>query len=493
MTIIWQFSTRPRLRDSNGRLVVCWVSDRELETNIKTLYQADKNANTEFWAQLFLNTFDCEPLALRHMSAYLEKLGYRVANKVYRKLNNFGHYSQLRYEQHDIWQIAWSFSSTPDIFFSNFNSQLPLENYAVTKMEGKINDEIVHNLGMHRRRSDWGLLRYSSRTYLQEALQNQGYMQPQLSCYLLSWDSFKEIYAPQRVTGSRSLPPPTDEQLQQIATLYNHLIQLSPQVATLDTANQATIEAKLKVCIQSLRAYQSRDFVSLDSPTGGNEDSTVLSEIIADSASESGWEQIEIQEPAFALMEILTELLTRIDEDTNNCLLLTCGFDLDYRSIAPLFEIYYTTVGNRYNRARQQLLKQVAQWAQERLSVIPNSESLNEMHAPLNECLKKYYESLIFRSVFETAWQQLDYQRRNILYLRYFRQMDVLAIARQLQLGELEVSNGLVRGKQELVAAIQEWIQNRLNVFPDLLHPLADKIANFVERLIANYPAPDFT
>ncbi len=492
MTIIWKFSTHPRLFDSNGLWNVYWVSDRELETNIRTLCQSEPNADAEFWARLFLNTLNCEPLAKRHMSAYLEKLGYRVANKVYRELNNFGHYTQLKYDQHDIWQIAWSFSSAPDIFFRNFNSGLPLENYAYIKMKGKIKDEIVRNLGMHKRRSDWGLLRYSTRTYLQEALQNQGYRQPQLSCYLLAWDSFKEIYAPQRATGSRSLPAPTDEQLHIMANLYNHLLQSSPQVAEFGTANQATIEEWLNECITALRRYQTRHIVSLDSPTPENEDSAPLSEIIPDRASSSGWEQIEIQESTLALMAVLTELLTRTNSDTDNCLLLIYGFDLDYRSIAPIFEIYYTTVRSRYNRAMQQLLQQVAQWAQERLSVIPDSESLNEMHTTLKECLKKYYEGLIFRSVFGTAWQQLDCQRRNILHLHYFRQMDISAIAHQLQLSELEVSNELVTLRQELAAAIREWIQNRLNIPPDLLNPLADKIVTLVQRLIANFPDPDF-
>ncbi|MEP0872807.1 hypothetical protein NDA01_23605 [Trichocoleus desertorum AS-A10] len=491
MTIIWKFSTHPRLKDSNGRPGVYWVSDRELETNIRTLCQSDKNADAEYWARLFLNTFDSDPLALRHMSTYLEKLGYRAANEVYRKVSNFQQHTQLRYNQHDIWQIAWSFSSTPDIFFSNFNSQLALENYAYRKIKGKINDEIVRNLGMEKRRSDWGLLRYGTRTYLQEALQNQGYKQPQLDCYLLTWDSFKEIYAPQRATGSSSLPAPTDEQLDTMANLYNKLVQ-SPQVAALGKANQAKIETWLHECIQALRTYQTKHLISLDAPTGGKEDSPVLSETIPDAASESQWEQIEIQEPTFALTAILTELLTRIDPNTDNCLLLRHGFDLDYRSIAPIFDIYYTTVRNRYNQATQQLLRQVAQWAQEKLSVIPDSESLNEMHIALQEYLKKYYENLIFQSVFRTAWQQLDDQHRKILHLHYFRQTDVSEIARQLQLCELEVSNKVVTGREELAIAIREWIQNRLNILPDLLNPLTDKIVILVQRLIANFPDPDF-
>ncbi|WP_414589808.1 hypothetical protein [Scytonema sp. PCC 10023] len=489
MTIIWKFSTHPRLKDSNGRLDVYWVSDRELETNIRTLCQSEPNTDAEFWARLFLSTFEYELLALRHMSAYLEKLGYQAANKVYGKLRNF---LQFNYDRHDIWQIAWLFSSTPDIFFNNFNSQLPLQNYAVRKMEGKIKDEIVRNLGMEKRRSDWGLLRYSTRAYLLEALQNQGYRQPHLNCYLLAWDSFKEIYAPQGATDSRSLPAPTDEQLHIMTNLYKQLVQSSPQVADLSKANQVTIKAGLEKCIQVLRRYQTRRFVSLDSPTGGNENSDSLSEMIPDGTYESGWEQIENQEHAIALMAILTELLTRIDSDTDNCLLLRYGFDLDYRSIAPIFKIYYTTVRYHDNKATQQLLAQVAQWAQERLNVIPDSESLNEMHTALKECLKKYYEGLIFRSVFGTAWQQLDYQRRNILHLRYFKQINVSAIASQLQLGELEVNNKVVTGRQELAAAIREWIQKRLNIPPDLLNPLTDKIATLVQKLIANFPVPDF-
>jgi DNA-directed RNA polymerase specialized sigma24 family protein len=491
MRIIEQFSRYPRIKESNGHPAMCLVSDHELETNMRILCHSDPNAKAEFWARFFLKTLDCEPLALRHMSAYLYDLGYRVANKVHDKLSNLQQYTQLGHDRYALWQIAYSFSCKPTEFFRDFDPVRPLENYAYKKMEGRIRDEIVR-LGMGRLRSDWALLRYSGRAYLTEALQNQGYKQPQLDCYLLAWHSFREIYAPQRATGGRKLPAPTDEQLQQIANLYNKLLVQSPQVAALGTADRTKIEGYLLECIQALRKYQTRYFVPLDAPGGANEDSPPLLETIPDPESEFGREQIEIQEPALALMTALTDLLARMDEKTDNCLLLMYGFDLDYRSIAPLFEVYYTTVRNRYNRATQQLLGQVAQWAQEKLGVTPDSESLNEMHAPLKECLNKYYEGLIFQSVFRTAWQQLDYQRRNILHLHYFRQMDELAIACQLQLGELEVSNELVTGRQELAAAIREWIHNRLNIPPDLLNPLADKIVTLVQRLIANFPDLDF-
>jgi hypothetical protein len=56
----------------------------------------------------------------------------------------------------------------------------------------------------------------------------------------------------------------------------------------------------------------------------------------------------------------------------------------------------------------------------------------------------------------------------------------------------LEVSNKVVTGREELAAAIREWIQTRLNVFPDLLNPLADQIATLVEKLIANFHTFDF-
>jgi hypothetical protein len=343
---------------------------------------------------------------------------------------------------------------------------------------------------MQKKRSDWGLLRYSTRAYLLEALQHQGYRQPHLNCYLLAWDSFKEIYAPQQATDNRSLPAPTDEQLHMMVNLYNQRVQLSPQVADLSEANQVTIEAGLEKCIKALRRYQTRHLVSLDSPARENEDSDPLSEMIPDRASESQWEQIEVQEPTLALTAILRDLLTCIDSDTDNCLLLRYGFDLDYRSIAPIFGVYYTTIRHRVNRAMQQLLAQVAQWAQENLDFTPDSESLKEMDIQLKEYLKNYYLCLILRSVFRPAWQQLDCQYRDLLNLYYLRQMDVSAIACQMQLNELEVSNGLIIGRQELAAAIREWIQNRLNIAPDLLNPLLDKIVTLI--LTANFPDLDF-
>jgi DNA-directed RNA polymerase specialized sigma24 family protein len=484
--IIEMFSKHPRINNNNERPAwkPDWEPDSKLEANIRNLCHSDPNMDTEFWARFFLKTLG-EPLALRHMVAYLERLGYQAAENVYKKLSNFQHYTQFRYERYDIWQIAWSFSSRPTEIFRKFNPQQPLKKYAYKTIEGKIRDEIVR-LGMGRLRADWALLRHCGRAYLREALQNEGLRQLQLERCLLAWRSFKEIYTSKKAPDSRTLPEPQNEQLEQMTDLYNNLVQ-SPQVAALGTADRAEIEAWLRQCIQALRRYQNRIFVPIDAPRGGHEDSPPLLETIPDPKSESRWEQIEIQQTAEQLMAVLREMLTQIDEEADNCLLMRHGFDLDYRSIAPFFNVYYTTVRNRYNSEMLQLREGVARWAQEELDVTPDSESLDEMHIQLQECLNKYYFDLIFQSVFRPSWQQLDCQRRNILYLRYFMQKDEVAIARQLALSELEVSNKLVTGKQELAAAIQEWIQNRTNVLPNLLNPLVDRIATFVERLIADY------
>lgn len=142
-------------------------------------------------------------------------------------------------------------------------------------MEGKITDEIFSNLWIEKRRSDWALLRYSTRRSLQKALQHQGYSQPPLDRYLVARDCFKEIYAPPPA-GSHSLPAPTDEQFQDMADLYNRLVQPN-QVTAPGTANRATIKDWLSKCIQALRSYQTRYVVSINAPSGGNEGSQPLS------------------------------------------------------------------------------------------------------------------------------------------------------------------------------------------------------------------------
>lgn len=475
MTIIEMFSTHAKINDSNGHLI-SWVADRELRINFIGLLESYPNANEEFWALYFLNNFHSDPLAPKHISAYLEHLCSQAARRVHRKLSK-GQYTQLGYD--DVLQIGLLIAYEPQKFFRNFNQGRPLKNYVCTTLERKI-DEIIRQQMGQRRLSDWGLLKYRSRTYLQEALQHQGYRQPRLGYYLSAYDCFMAVYAPQKLTAVRSLPPPTDRQLQEMANLYN--LQ-----ATLGTADLTQMEQWLWDCIKALRNYQTLLVVSFDAPCGGD-DSASWSEITPNPASDSDLEQLMIQEHTPQLMAILSQFLEQIDQKTDNYLLLSYGVDLDYRSIAPIFNLHYTTISRRSNQVKQNLLTQVAQWAKEKLNITPDSEMVAQMNAPLQECLIHYYQDLIFHAVFQQSWQRLDLQRRHVLHLSCFRLKDVSAIAHELQLAESHVSEGLETGTQELADAISNWIQNRLTVSSDSLNPLADEIADLVQTLVANYP-----
>lgn len=528
------------IQDSKGNKDVSywegWVGERELETNMRNLCRSDPKANVEYWVRFFLKNpsqilliFWCKRyrkiqnsqpveaekldlwfislayylnymIASRHLSAYLEKAGVRSARNVYNKSKKHLKDKQLRYYLHDLYQIACYISRTPHNFFSSFGPQHSLESYVYKRMTGKINEEFLRILGMRRRRSDWGLLKSTTRKRLKEALENQGYRQPYLYRYLLARDCFQRIYAPQQLTNNTSLPKPTDEQLQQIANLYNNLAQSSPQVTNLSQANQETIKQWLIQCVEAIRWHETRlttQAVSLNCPIERDENSHPSSETILDNGIEFQGELIEnqeIQEKIPGLTAFLPELLARVDEDTRNCLLLMHGFDLDSRSIAPIFRINYSTVCRQCNKTTQRLLEQVSQWARDNLNITTDSENLNTMSSdPLKDCLKKYYKDFIFESAFRTVWEQLDCQYQNILHLHYCRQMNVSEISLQLQLDELEVSQNLVTGKQELAAAIREWTQEHLNISPDLLDPLTDKIAALVQTLIVNFTASDFT
>ncbi|OWY65690.1 hypothetical protein B7486_40615 [cyanobacterium TDX16] len=542
--IILMFATHyciKEIQDSKGNKDVSywegWVGERELETNMRNLCQSDDEANVEDWVRFFVKNlsqmilliFWCKcyrkiqnsqpveaekldlwfislayhlnyMIASRHLSAYLEKVGVRSARNVYNKSKKYLKDKQLSYYLHDLYQIACYISRTPHNFFSSFSPQHSLESYVDKRMTGKINEEVLRISGMRKRRSDSGLLKSTTRKRLKEALENQGYRQPYLYRYLLARDCFDRIYAPQQLTNNNSLPKPTDEQLQQIADLYNNLAQSSPQITNLSQANQETIKQWLIQCVEAIRWHETRlttQAISLDCPIKRDENSHPLSETILDNGIDFQGESIEnqeIQERIPGLTAFLTELLARIDEDTRNHLLLMHGFDLDSRSIAPIFGINHSTVCRRCNKTTQRLLKQVGQWARENLKVKPDSEILNEMGTPLlNKCLKEYYENLIFELVFQNRWQQLNCKSQNILYLYYFKQEDVAAIADQLKLSESEVSKELETGLEELKAAIKEWTQNHLNISPDLLNPLADKIAALVQTLIVNSIASDFT
>ncbi|MBD2771004.1 hypothetical protein [Iningainema tapete] len=478
MKIIWMFATHPKINHNS----VIWVLDRELKNNMMNLLEHDSNVNEQFLARQFCNNLHL-PLAGKHLSAYLEKVGYYTGNRVYRKFQH----TPLRYEKQEIWQIAWYFASNPHEFFKKYDQGRPLENYAYKKMERKIKEEIFHLEIGRDQLSDWGLLRYSTPKSLQKALQHQGYNPSQHECYLLAYKCFKLLYAPQKSIGSYSLPAPTDEQWQAMANLYN-------QLALNGTANRDRIKHWLSECIQVFRNSQKIHVVSLDAPSRGEENSTPLSEteIISHRTADGEYEPLIMQELTSALNTILSDFLLQLNENINNQLLLRYGFDLDYRLIGPIFEVDYTTIVRRCNKAKQQLLMKVGEWSQQQLKITPDSEHLKKMDAALKLCWNQYYQDIIFRSVFYLARLELEQQSRHMLHLRYFRQMDCAAIASELQLSESTVSYSLSTTTVELGATIKNWLQNRLTVSPDLLTPLDEEIAALVQTLVANYPDPNF-
>ena len=491
MRIMEMFSTHLKIKDSNGYWIrYTYEVDDKLEKNFTVLYHSDPNDNEEYWAWKFLgicHTDLPELLALRHMSAYLEKFVVNPARRVHRKLSNYQQYTQHQYDIGDVLQIGLLIACDskqffPKQFFSNFHQGRPLRNYVCTTMERKIDEMIRQQMGQ-RRLSDWGLLKFSSLIYLRKSL--QGVSQLQLDCYLLAYKCFKEIYATQKPTDSRSLPEPTDQQLQEMANLYN-------QQVTSGTAERSQMKQWLWDCINALRNYQTLLVVSLDAPSGGDEHSAFLSDTIPDPASGSQSERLMMQEHTPRLMAILSEFLEQIDQKTDNYLLLRYGVEATYRQLAPIFLVHYTTISRHCNPVKQSLLKLVAQWAKQEFNITPDSEMLAQMNAPLEECLIYYYQNSIFHLVFQQVFGKLDRQRRHVLHLSYFWLKDEAAIACELQLDQSHVRQGLETGTQELADAISNWIQQRLTVPPDLLNPLADKIADLVRTLVKNFSAPEF-
>ena len=489
--IISIFATHFSIRHSN--LYFDWVYDRESRTQMRNLCRSNPDATVKDWVEFLVNN-PSQPLRNKLLSAFLEKIGTKYVWKVYEEQQSYQNSSQLSYDLDDFYQLAFVISSDVKKFFESYTFDYVFEKFVNGKMKNKLKEESAPL----KRRSDWGLLKSATRKYLKEALENKGDRQPLLDRYLTAHKSFKEIYDSDRPTPNSPLPEPTDEQFQQIANRYNQLAQSSPQVADRDRASQNTIKECLERCIEALRWHENRvsTYVdSLDEPVRGDGNSHSLSETISDDQNKSSWkltEDREIQEWTHRLEAVLRELLTQIDNTNGNYLLLKYGFDLNSRSIASIFGFSHSTISRRNNRQSRLLIGQLGQWARENLNITPDSENLSRQMSELKNSLKKHYKDLIFESVFQTAWQQLDRQHQKILYLHYFKQINELAIADQLQLVNLEVNNGLATGKQTLVAAIKEWIQNRLNVSPDLLDPLTDQIATFVERMIADYLDPNF-
>lgn len=359
-----------------------WATDSKLQRSIKRcLEQYPQQKSDNFWVLYWYKIWQIEssPLAVGHISAYLQEVCYWVSRKT--ALNFISQFSIA-----DCFQIAISCIYK---ILKNFNPEYStnLKSYAGYAFERFLKDSL--RLGKEADIcTDWALLHKISRKRLVDSLKNASFNSQIINNYVLAWECFKELYTSDNQT-IRQLGKPDSSTFLAITQLYNRqsLSQLTPE----------TLEKCLSTCAKAVRDFLYPKFVSVDAPINGQESGNLLDILPADLPASLLTEIITQEESTIRqtqqaqLNQVLMDALAALDIQAQKLLQVYYQQKLTQQQIAQQLEMKQYTVSRRLTSIKRSLLTTLSQWSIDSLHISPTPIVLDAISKSLEEWLNNYY------------------------------------------------------------------------------------------------------
>lgn len=333
-----------------------WLTDPRLRKSIEICLtqgpdnQLSKHDWALYWHQHWQN--QTHGLAVRHLGAYLQEVGYWTAYKVTSR------FELKQFSLDDCFQVGFiNFEKCLSSFQPDRGSTL--ESFAKLFFNSTLRNELRRAKEVDLC-SDWLLLRKVSRKRFIESLENQGLDNPSVEQRRLAWVCFKRLYAPTKETGTQSLPPPSQSTWQAITELYNRerLTQLAVSGPTI-AAEQ--IEAWLTECTGWVRTYLYPPVASLHAPRPGVEVGDLQDNLPADDLAPidhllRDLEQTSRQDQQSRLRQFLQDSLGTLAPAEQSLLRLYYNDHLTQQEIAQQLNIKQYAVSRKLTRVRKKLL-----------------------------------------------------------------------------------------------------------------------------------------
>ncbi len=371
-----------------------WAMDPRLRRNMERCLAQTADQPDTFWALHWHKVWQADTsnelrtrLAREHLTAYVQEPCYWVAHKT------ASSFSSHQYSLADLFQMA---IAQIDKVLRGFNNQqgFNFKNYASVTLHNLVRESLRQRQEVDIC-SDWALLRKLSQKRLVEALQTVGLAAETIASYVLAWSCFKALYVPQQATQSQRLSKPEPETWEAIAQLYN---QERLNQSGLAAATTQHLEKWLAVCAKSARAYLYPSLLSINTPKPGQDSGEFIDDLAETSQTTSLLgDLIEAEEVAQRQAQqqqigtVLLEAIAQLDAESQQ--LIQCYYrdGLTQQQMAERTGMKQYTVSRRLTKARETLLKRLAQWSQAELHKTPTSDVLNAMSAVLEEWLKTHY------------------------------------------------------------------------------------------------------
>ncbi|MER3434797.1 MAG: group 3/4 sigma-70 RNA polymerase sigma factor [Leptolyngbya sp. ERB_1_1] len=368
-----------------------WIVDARLRRNMqRCLDQPNSQELSElvwslYWHKLWQAGDD--PLAVAHLSAYLQEVCYWSARKL--AINLAGGQSLA-----DFFQIA---IAKIHRVLQGFNPQQGsgLKRYASLAFSNIIKDTLRLRQEVDIC-TDWALLHKLSHKRFVESLRNLGLDESTITARVYAWQCFKAIYAPTQAKGSRKLEKPDLTTFQAVCDLYNR-DRIATLSATAEICNPTLLEQWLTTCGKAARSYLYPSLISADTPLPGVENTELLDNFES-TFQESNLSQIIEQEEEDSrqqtrsqLNKVLLRSLVKLDLPAQRLLQMYYGKAMTQQEIAKELDTKQYTVSRRLTSLKQSLLQTLAEWSQTELHQPLNSNVLSNMSTILEEWLKLHY------------------------------------------------------------------------------------------------------
>ena len=306
---------------------------------------------------------------------------------------------------------------------------------------------------------------------IKQQLENFGYSGLELERRLVSWKSFNQVYAP-----SKKYEKWTDEQLKQMAELYQILRRRSPKLKDDNLQVDAKLISQwLEDCLRAWYQSVPKPKLSLDVPF---KDDDMEGETWAEHIADYKYASVNdaplmnyYQAMGCDLQKSLTEFCETLNKEQYRLVLLIFSFDWGDigRNLAPLFKKNPSTIHRRYTKIKENLLKKLA----EELGVDEKDYPLSKdkaLSSTLEDVWEKYakpsYKLIIYQQ-FQKIWSKLEPSLRQMLSTNSSQLHPIAADA--------------VKG---IESEILQWLEEELEMSLASYEPLTKKISDLVDEFL---------
>ncbi|MBE9208766.1 sigma-70 family RNA polymerase sigma factor [Nostoc sp. LEGE 06077] len=363
-----------------------WATESRLRRSIQGCLQQIPKENSEYFWVLYWYKF-CQDsaaasLAKQHLTAYLQEPCYWTSQKT------AAGFASNQFKLSDCFQIA---IAQVERVLKGFNpsQSSSLKNYASLIFSTAIRETLRQRQEVDIC-SDWGLLRKTSQKRWEESLQNAGLSPETIRAYILAGNAFKTLYVPTKASNSRQLSRPDDSTWDAIAKFYNS--------QSTQPANPETLEKWLLSTAKAVRKYLYPTPDSLNVSKGGDDGFELLDNLPG--TQESLINEIVAQEEAQArtqqqgeINQVLTTAIAQLEEQLQEILQLYYAQQLNQDAIAKQLDMKQYTVSRRLTKAKEILLRSLANWCKDSLHISVTSDLLKSMSAVMEEWLQNYYSA----------------------------------------------------------------------------------------------------